>query len=315
MHVSRVTALAAFTLGICLAGAARANDAITAQEHFVEHGGVRLRIWEKVQGAADGKPIVVLAHGSATAGQESFDLQVPGTPAYSLMDFLAREGFDVFAPDIRGFGRSTKPDDGVTTDDARDDLKSVIDYVLTVRTAAKVRLVAWSWGTQYAGLYAMQHSEKIARYVSYAQMHAQSPDLIKRRGRLEEFRKAPYMVIPEAAWKKRFASMTPEHANDADVIDAFANAAAAVETKSPTGPHIDMVTRMPMVDAAKITVPTLLIHGQFDDVADAKGLNPFFVALRTADKTYVIVPDAGHMAHLQRGHARLQQEIAAFLKR
>ena len=50
------------------------------------------------------KPIVVLAHGSATAGPESFDVQVEGRPRqgepdFSLMDYLAREGFDVFAAD------------------------------------------------------------------------------------------------------------------------------------------------------------------------------------------------------------------------
>ena len=42
-------------------------------------------------------------------GRESFDLQVPGKLYYSLMDQLAREGFDVFALDTSGFGRSPIP--------------------------------------------------------------------------------------------------------------------------------------------------------------------------------------------------------------
>mgnify|MGYP001186430536 FL=1 len=300
---------------ICMTAIALAEGPVTGKEHFVVANGVRLRIWEKVTGAPDGKPIAVLAHGSATAGQESFDLQVPGKPSFSFMDFLAGEGFDVFAPDIRGFGRSTKPEAGVSTQDAAADLHAAITYILAVRGADKVNLVAWSWGTQYAGLDVIAHPGTVARYVAYAQMHKDSPDIITRRERLEVFRKSPYMEIPKAAWTKRFASMTPESANDPAVIAAFGSAAASVEHKSPTGPHIDMTTLLPMVDPTRISVPVMLIHGQYDDVADVPGLAPFFAALATPEKTYTIIPDAGHMAHLQAGHRQFQKEIAAFLKR
>lgn len=298
---------------------ARAGDQMESREHFIEANGVRLRIWEKDDAAASRYGIVILAHGSATAGEESFDLQVPGQPkdgeaSFSLMDTLAREGFDVFAPDIRGFGRSTKPDTGVTTDEAAADLDAVIDHVLKIRGAKQVSLVAWSWGTQYAGLEVIAHPEKIARYVSFAQMHKDSPDVVKRRERLAEFQMSPYMELPRDAWKKRFSAMTPERVTEAAVIDAFANAAFAIEKKTPTGPQIDMTTRLPLVDAAKITMPTLLIHGEFDDVADLAGLLPFFTALRSPEKSYIVVPDAGHMAQFQAGRGRLQRAIAAFLK-
>ena len=83
---------------------------ILGVEHRVNNGTVKLYLWEKCMGNPSGKPIVVLAHGSATAGRESFDLQIPEKPSYSLMDFLATEGFDLFAPDVRGFGRSTRPE-------------------------------------------------------------------------------------------------------------------------------------------------------------------------------------------------------------
>ncbi len=48
----------------------------------VEHGGIKLYVWEKYVGSQSGKKVVVLAHGSATAGKESFDLQVPGKPSF-----------------------------------------------------------------------------------------------------------------------------------------------------------------------------------------------------------------------------------------
>src|SRR5712691_1110837 len=77
-----------------------AAQEVKGVEHWVEHAGNKLYVWEKYTGNLAGKPIVILAHGSATAGRGSFDLQVPGKPSYSLMDFLARENFDVFALDV-----------------------------------------------------------------------------------------------------------------------------------------------------------------------------------------------------------------------
>jgi pimeloyl-ACP methyl ester carboxylesterase len=282
--------------------------------HTVQHEGLQLHVWEKFQGLAQDKPVVVLAHGSATAGRESFDLQVPGQPSYSLMDFLARQGLDVFALDARGFGRSTKPDDFLTTEQAASDLNAVVDTIKALRGVERVHLLAWSWGTQYGGQFVMAHPEKVARYVSYAQMHAASPDLEARRPRLAVFRRNPYIRITESGWKLRFSSMTPDAVNDAAVMDAFAQVAMQVEEKSVTGPQIDVLTRLPLVDAAKIAVPTLMIHGQYDDVADTEGLLPFFKALPNADKQYSVIPDGGHMLHLQQGHRRFQQVVADWFK-
>ena len=291
-----------------------AAQEVSGAEHWVEHDGIRLYVWEKYVGSPSGKPVVVLAHGSATAGRESFDLRVPGKPSYSLMDFLAREGFDVFALDTRGFGRSTHPDKHMTTMEASQDLNAVVDYVLKLRGVQKVNLLGWSWGTQYGGMFVMAHPGKVAKYVSYAQMHVNSPDLAKRRPRIEFFRKNPYTAIPEAGWKPRFYSMTPAEGNDPDVVDAYAKAAAQVEVKTATGPQLDMVTIMPMINPRLIPVPTMIIHGEHDDVADLDGLLPFFQELPNPHKRYVVIPNAGHMMHLQKGHRLFQHEVGSFFK-
>jgi pimeloyl-ACP methyl ester carboxylesterase len=283
---------------------------VQGTQHWVLQDEVRLFLWEKYQGSPQSKPVLVLAHGSATAGRETFDLKVPGRPEYSLMDFLAKQGFDVFAPDMRGFGSSTKPEGHITTEQAATDLKAVVDFICKLRGVAQVQLLAWSWGTQYGGQFVMAHPDKVARYAAYAQMHAKSPDLEARRSRLATFQRAPYIRISEPGWKLRFNSLTPDEVNDPVVMDAFAKAAALVELKSPTGPQVDLLTRQPLIDATKITVPTMMIHGQYDDVADLEGLLPFFTALPNPDKQYVVVPEGGHMLHLQKGHARLQRAVA-----
>ena len=140
-----------------------AAQEVSGIEHWVEHAGLKLYVWEKYLGSPTGKPVVVLAHGSTSAGRESFDLQVPGKPSYSLMDVLAREGFDVFALDTRGFGRSTRPDGHMTTQEASEDLHAVVDDLLKLRGRQKVHLLGWSWGTQYSGMFVMAHPEKVER--------------------------------------------------------------------------------------------------------------------------------------------------------
>ena len=291
-----------------------AAQEVAGVEHWVERNGVRLHVWEKYVDSPAAKKVVVLAHGSATAGRESFDLQVPGKPSYSLMDALARAGFDVFALDARGFGRSTRPEGHMTTKEASDDLGAVVDHVLALRGVPKVNLVGWSWGTQYGGMFVTAHPGKVDRYVSYAQMHVDSPDLARRRPLVETYRRAAYVTIPEAGWKPRFASMTPAEVNDPEVIDAFARAAVQAEPRTPLGPQLDLTTTMPMVHPKLIPVPVLLIHGQYDDVSDPDGLFPFFRQLPNPYKRYTVVPDAGHMMHLQKGHRLFQHEVVQFFR-
>ena len=314
MTLRSLLGLALIVSAVALTRPSAAQDVVGA-EHWVEHaGGVKLYVWEKYVASPAAKRVVVLAHGSATSGKESFDLQVPGKASYSLMDHLAREGFDVFALDTRGFGRSTRPEGHMTTREASEDLNAVVDHVRTLRGVEKVSLLAWSWGTQYGGMFVASHPGKVERYVSYAQMHPDSPDLVRRRARVEAFRKEPYLSLPLVGWQPRFTSMTPAEVNDPEVVEAYARAAVQAEPKSPTGPQLDMATLMPMVNPRLMPVPTLVIHGQYDDVADPDGLLPFFRQLPNPQKAYVVVPDAGHMMHLQKGHRLFQHAVAGFLK-
>ena len=140
-----------------------AAQEVSGVEHWVEHAGLKLYVWEKYVGSPTSKPVVVLAHGSATAGRESFDLQVPEKLSYSLMDVLAREGFDVFALDTRGFGRSTRPEGHMTTQEASEDLNAVVDTILKLRGSQQVHLLGWSWGTQYSGMFIMAQPAKVAK--------------------------------------------------------------------------------------------------------------------------------------------------------
>ena len=71
---------------------------VTGVEHWTRKktadGDVRLFLWEKFVGSAEGKPAVLFVHGSSMASQPTFDLQVPGHPG--AMDYFVGQGFDTW---------------------------------------------------------------------------------------------------------------------------------------------------------------------------------------------------------------------------
>src|SRR5262249_10856424 len=57
-------------------------------------------------GGGSGKGVVLFVHGAGTPAEVAFDVPYKD---YSWMEYLARAGFDVFATDMTGYGRSTRP--------------------------------------------------------------------------------------------------------------------------------------------------------------------------------------------------------------
>src|ERR1700685_4388792 len=86
---------------------------IKGEEHWTtKDGSAKLFMFEKCAG--DPKQTagtILFVHGSSMAAQPTFDLQVPGRPDSSVMDFFARQNFDCWGVDMEGYGRSTKDRD------------------------------------------------------------------------------------------------------------------------------------------------------------------------------------------------------------
>src|SRR5713101_7671822 len=86
---------------------------IAGTEHWTtKNGGVKLFLWNKNAGDPSGPAgRILFVHGSSMASQPTFDLQVPGRPDSSVMDFFAARGYDTWCVDMEGYGRSTKTRD------------------------------------------------------------------------------------------------------------------------------------------------------------------------------------------------------------
>ena len=87
---------------------ASGTSSIKGQEHWTTKGPAKLFLWEKRAPGGAKNGTVLFVHGSSMASQPTFDLQVPGRPNSSAMDYFAERGFDTWSIDMEGYGRSTK---------------------------------------------------------------------------------------------------------------------------------------------------------------------------------------------------------------
>jgi len=312
----RILSLCAVALLTACASAGRTPVAIQGTEHSVQSVSgldgkpLKISVWEKRREdlaagsfAASGK-VVVLAHGATTPGRVGFDLQVPGAagPTYSLMDYLAARGYDVFTLDYQNYGKSEGHACGlcVTTQVAANDLGAVVDYVRAQRGVSQVYLLGWSWGTTTTSLFSMQHPDKVRRLVLYAPPVWNGP--------LSQFPVPPGEFRPVTAESSR-RLFTPGMTDEA-AIDAYL-AAMSPYTRAPNGVMADLLRRMPLTDPKQIKAPTLIIMGEKDRLTPIaqKPLPGFFIDLANHDKQFTIVPGAGHALMLEKPRGRLQVEV------
>ncbi len=297
-----------------------AKPSIQGREHFAKRDGLRIYLWEKCKVgsemtfAATGR-VVLLVHGGTWSGRPDFDLQIRD---YSLMDFLAKNGYDVWAIDIHGYGHSDKTDkDWSGVQSAAADIAAAVEYITKSRGVEKVGSLGWSAGTQRVGLFAMQHPERVAKLILYAPHWKGTEEYREKvRKRIENGGQAltQYRTNTEAAARSDFVegelSRHPQY--EEDVVAAYAQEALRTDPQSPNA-FVD--NTKPILDPLLITVPTMIIHGENDYAAKQEDLLPFFEQLATRDKEYVLLPAGGHALMLEKDHRRFQHEVLSFFER
>jgi pimeloyl-ACP methyl ester carboxylesterase len=99
---------------------------------------------------------------------------------------------------------------------------------------------------------------------------------------------------------------------DADVIEAFADAILSLDDSVPTGTYVDMCAHLPVVDPEKITVPTIIMRGQWDGIASFDDLVGFFERLPNPDKQFAVMPGISHASFQQKNYLIVYHILLAF---
>ena len=277
---------------------------------------MRLFLWEKRAGASEGpRGTILFVHGSSMASQPTFDLHVPGRADASAMDHFVRLGYDTWCVDMEGYGRSDKHRD-INSDIATgaDDLEAATDYIARTRGVTSLLMYGISSGALRAALFAQRHPERVRRLAldAFVWTGQGSPTLADRRKRLPEFRAKNRRPIDRAFVRSIFTRDHPGTADD-EVIEAFADAILALDDSVPTGTYVDMCANLPLVDPARITVPTIVMRGAYDGIASVEDLLEFFTKLPNLDKQFAVMPGIAHASLQQKNYRLVYHILHSFL--
>src|SRR3954467_7102159 len=193
-------------------------------EHWTRKGDVKLFLWHKPSAAGAPKGTLFFVHGSSMASQPPFDLEVPGRPYSSVMEWFAERGFDTWCMDNEGYGRSDKSRPiNCDIPNGADDLEAGSRYILQNSAAKKLLVYGISSGALKAALFAQRHPERIARLAldAFVWTGEGSPTLKERAKKLPEYSKMNRRPIDR---KFVYSVFERDHAGCAEkrTIEAFA---------------------------------------------------------------------------------------------
>ncbi len=289
------------------------------REHWTtkktDDGQVRLFLWQKPAVAGAGqRGTILFVHGSSMASQPTFDLQVPGRPGSSAMEWFAERGFDTWTMDNEGYGRSDKRRPiNCDIPNGADDLAVASEFILKNTSEDKLLVYGISSGALKAALFAQRHPERVARLAldAFVWTGEGSPTLEERRKRLPEFKAKHRRPIDRAFVRSIFERDHPGTADQA-TIEAFASAILALDDSVPTGTYVDMCSRLPLVEPEKINVPTLILRGEYDGIAGIDDLLAFFRRLPHADKQFSVMEGISHASFQQKNYLNVYHLLHGF---
>ena len=276
--------------------------------------------------------IAIMVHG-ATYPATAFDLQLAGK---SWMDYMAERGFDVYTFDLPGYGRSTRPasmdqpaDQNapfMRTADAVRALDAVVDFVRSRNGVEAVNLIGWSWGTAITATYSAEKPAKVARLALYAPVWIRTtPSLVQVEGKL-----GAYRTVSRDAALQRWLTGVPED-KKAELIptgwfEQWADATFATDPKgggktlrAPNGVVQDgqefWSAGKSTFDPAKITVPVLLVLGEWDRDTPPYMAQTLFPLLTNAKwKRLTMLSEGTHTIAMEKNRMLLLRTVQQFLE-
>jgi pimeloyl-ACP methyl ester carboxylesterase len=291
-----------------------------------------------MRGSNLGDRVVLFIHGAGTPGEVAFDVPYQD---YSWMGYLASAGYDTFAMDTSGYGRSTRPapmNDPCNLSPAQqatlipsllsapcaasyphqlttiasdwDDINSVVDYIRSLRHVERVSLVAWSLGGPRSAGYAAQHPDKVQKLVLLAPAY-------NRAAQAGPPVKLPVDGFPmntqshaefTAGWDRQVGCPGQYEPAVSDVVWSEMVASDSVGRTWAGG-----VRRAPATTTwgwnaemvAKTQTPTLMIAGAHDKQVPPERVKQLYEDLGARQKVFIDLACSSHNAMWEKHHSLL----------
>ena len=219
------------------------------------------------------------------------------------MEAFAAAGFATYALDLRGYGDT--PRDATewnTPDRATADLVAVLEWVRARHEGQAPALLGWSLGSLTSQLAAQRHPELVSTLVLFG--YPRSPS---RRYEAEPAGAPAKKATTAEAAASDF--IIPGNISQA-AIDAFVEQALASD---PVRTDWNASDQWNALDPAKVTVPTLVLHGAKDPYAPVANQAELFSRLGTEDRAWVVIAGGDHAAHLEDVGPRFMDAVLSFL--
>jgi pimeloyl-ACP methyl ester carboxylesterase len=158
---------------------------IISSDHYIKYNDQKIYLKEKKTSKKDFKGTIMLLSPLSIPAIPAFDI-----PKYSLMDSLAEKGYDVWAIDFIGEGKSSYPklmdefdtpigfypsQKGIYPLQAKQAVKQLdeaVDFFLEKTKQKSIDLLGWSWGSVVAAMYSIDYSAKVKHLVLYGSMYS-----------------------------------------------------------------------------------------------------------------------------------------------
>jgi alpha-beta hydrolase superfamily lysophospholipase len=298
---------------------AASDQPIWSAEYWANKGDVKLNLWRKRVGAPKpGEPplpILFLVHGSSNSTRSSYDLTVPGKGEYSLMNVMARYGYDVWTMDHDGYGYSDSSGNNSDIDSGVLDLKAAAPVVMRETGLSKMHMYGTSSGAIRAGAYAQAESERIDRLVlaAFTYKGTGSPEIARRAARVAELRANPRRKRDARMIRSIFTRDGHASAYEPAVAEAIIAAEMKFGDTIPSGTYLDMAVNLPKVDPTKVLSPVLMLRGVWDGNSTNDDLLDFYRQLPNGDRQFVILPQIAHSAGFSKNRHLLWYAVRNFL--
>jgi alpha-beta hydrolase superfamily lysophospholipase len=296
--------------------AAAADEPIWSAEYWAQKGNVKLNLWRKRAGAPKaGRPAVFLVHGSSNSSRTSYDLNVPAKGEYSLMNVLARYGYDVWTMDHDGYGRSGSSGNSSDIASGVEDLKAAMPIVLKETGKSKVHFFGTSSGAIRAGAYAQAQPEYIDRLIlsAFTYKGNGAAEIERRRKRIEQLRASTRRKRDAVMITSIFTRDGHPQFYDMAVPEAIIADEMQFGDSVPSGTYLDMAANLPIVDPVKVLSPVLMLRGEFDGNSTNDDLLDFYRQLPNGDRQFTILPQIAHSPHWSKNRHLFYYALRSFL--
>lgn len=276
-------------------------------EFFVKTAtGMNLQVISKIPKDNRLGKAILLVHGSGV-GWCYWDVPIRD---YSIMNYLAEKGLDVYAVECRGYGKSTKPNGmEITARSISEDLRSVLIDIGERSKVSKVSLAGHSSGGTVLMVAGGMYSALIDRMVLIGTPYKKmNPQFLEYAQMVINMAREPGKDYVPNLHYQDIENRLDE--NEEDVVDWYKKTVQKQYGTIPGGLFPDILENPGIPHVPTLEVPTLIFNGSNEYVVDSEDAMALYRELGTPDKCLMIQPESYHLPFLEkRGHLGLQESI------